>query len=138
MKATGIQFATKLCYSFALLLFVSSCSWSVASELGDRAPKLEVSDWYNGAPVQISDASNVCVVTFFESWCSSCMAALPQLNLCFERFKNHGVKFAGISVEPAETVKTFAEEQAKLKMLNFPVGADKQHATYDDYMDGFG
>ncbi len=66
------------------------------------------------------------------------MAALPQLNLCCERFKNQGVKFAGISVEPAETVRTFAEEQAKLKTLNFSVGADKQHATYDDYMDAFG
>src|SRR5258708_38901675 len=131
MKATATQFATKLCKIITGLLFVAASPRSLASEIGDRAAKFEVSQWYNGAPIQTADGSNVCVVTFFESWCSSCMAALPQLNICCERFKNQGVKFAGISVEQAETVRTFAEEQAKLKTLNFPVGADKEHVTYD-------
>jgi peroxiredoxin len=134
---TGVTMAFAWQIAVTILSGALTFSEAHATELGERAPKFELTGWYNGAPVQIADTSNICVITFFESWCSSCMAALPQLNLCYERFKNQGVKFAGISVEPAETVKTFAEEQAKLKMLSFPVGADKDHVTYDAYMKAF-
>jgi Peroxiredoxin len=107
-------------------------------ELGEPAPEVKIVQWFNGGPVSLGDGSNVCVVTFFESWCSSCMAALPQLNDCAEKFKSRGVRFLGISVEPTETVKAFAEEQSRLKALSFPVGVDKEHVSYDAYMKGFG
>lgn len=137
MKAIGL---TSTCWRILVvgLMLVALTPAAKSVELGDPAPTINIVQWFNGGPVNLADGSNVCVVTFFESWCSSCMAALPQLNHCAEKFKNQGVRFLGISVEPTETVKAFAEEQSRLKVLNFPVGVDKEHVSYDAYMKGFG
>jgi peroxiredoxin len=138
MKAITIRFSRNVCFFVVGLLVLSPFFRITAAQPGDRAPKLEVLKWFNGDQVELGDGSNACVVTFIESWCSSCMAALPQLSVCNERFKSQGVRFVGVSVEPPETIKAFAEEQAKLKVLNFPVAADKEHVTYDAYMKAFG
>ena len=133
----AIQSLLRKWYCGVLLGWVSTCQ-TEAANLGDPAPKIVVDEWFNGKPNPQDHETNVFVITFFESWCSSCMTALPQLNHCAEKFRNKGVRFLGISVEPTETVKAFAEEQSRLKVLNWPVGVDKEHATYDAYMKGFG
>jgi peroxiredoxin len=101
---------------------------------------LVVESWVLGSPVQLGNGkqTNLVVLTFFESWCDSCMTALPRLAHLQERVKAQGVRFVGVSVEPAEAIKSFAGSARIGPLLNFPLAADKENTTYNSYMIPYG
>ncbi len=121
------------------LALQAGCSlW--AGELGTPAPPLQGVSWVKGDAVSLNAwrQTNVYVVTFLETWCSSCMAVLPDLWRLQEQTKPQNVVFVGVFAESNAVVKGFCENEEVKSKLSFAIACDEQHKTYDRYMTAFG
>ena len=92
-----------------------------------------VIDWINGVKVcgtlPAHDAvwlnvrppasPRLTLVDFWATWCTPCVAAMPQLDERHQRFAAQGVSVVGLSAEPVDPVKAFLAKHA----VRFPIGA---------------
>ena len=103
-------------------------------------PSLQVTSWVRDPKVTLPDkgSTNMHVITFLETWCSSCMAVLPDLWRMQEQMKGQGVVFTGIFDESNEVVRAFCDNGEVKPRLNYSVGVDDEHKTYDSFMKAFG
>src|SRR5262245_46938845 len=69
-----------------------------ALKVGDPAPKLQVSQWVQGAPVKEFQRGQVYVVEFWATWCGPCRASIPHLNELHTKFKDKGLIVIGQDV----------------------------------------
>lgn len=83
-------------------------------------------------------STNVHVITFLETWCPSCMAVLPDLWRLQEQMKDRRVVFAGIFDESNEVVRAFCDSGEVKPRLNYSIGVDDEHKSYDAFMKAFG
>ncbi|HRZ13691.1 MAG TPA: TlpA disulfide reductase family protein [Kiritimatiellia bacterium] len=111
------------------LLAVSAAN---ALETGEKAPPLKVDLWLNGDAVNPAepDGETLYVIEFWATWCPPCRKSIPHLNELQAKWKDQKVVIVGISDEPEETVRPFAE---KMKM-SYHVAIDTNRATVDVYM----
>ena len=88
----------KKCLSVSLLAWVIATLGVSAATLsvGDRAPKLAVSNWIKGGPVKELDPAQSYVVEFWATWCPPCRSSIPHLTELAHQFTN--VTFIGISI----------------------------------------
>ncbi|WP_422927281.1 redoxin family protein [Singulisphaera sp. PoT] len=70
-------------------------SWAL--DVGDPAPRLEVSRWAKGEKVDRLDPGKVYVVEFWATWCEPCRFAMPHLTKLQETYKDKAT-FIGVSV----------------------------------------
>jgi hypothetical protein len=66
------------------------------------------------------------------------MAVLPDLWRMQEQMKDRGIVFAGIFDESNEVVRAFCDSGEVKPRLNYSVGVDDEHKSYDAYMKAFG
>jgi thiol-disulfide isomerase/thioredoxin len=95
----------------AAMTFLASGTLARAQSLnvGDPAPKLEVSSFVKGEPVSGLEPGKLYVVEFWATWCGPCRATIPHLT---ELQKKHpDVNFIGVSVfeQDQKGVKPFVE-----------------------------
>jgi len=66
--------------------------------VGDRAPKLQVSKWVQGDPVNEFSKDNVYIVEFWATWCGPCRESIPHLNEVYKKYKDRGLVVIGQDV----------------------------------------
>lgn len=108
-----------------------------AGELGMAAPKLTISKWVKGGPVDLSAKKDfVYVISFWVSWHPTGRMGLAGLTDLQNRYAAKGVQIIGISDESEATVERFVNEKGSL--VDFTVAVDAAGATSFAYMDAFG
>lgn len=89
--------------------------------VGSRAPDLVVEGWFDGRQVTAEDlAGKVYVVDAWEFWCLPCLEAAPHSVEIYEKYKDQGVVFFGLTSaagDDLEQSKKFLE-QAKFPWPN--------------------
>ena len=104
------------------------------------APPLQISEWIQRTPMDITQPKpkTIPVILFWETWCDSCMTALPRIVTLQEALKDKGVTFIGVTPEPPGAVNSFLTNSDIGLTLNFTIACDKDRRTFEAYMAGFG
>jgi thiol-disulfide isomerase/thioredoxin len=97
--------------------------WSALS----RQPKLDAASTTIGASrleaLQLADASGtempfsawrgkILVVNFWATWCPPCREEMPGFSRIAGRLRERGVQFVGISIDSADNVRQYLQEEA--------------------------
>jgi thiol-disulfide isomerase/thioredoxin len=109
-----------------------------ALDLGDAAPKIQISEWVKGNPVDFERGrgSNVFVVDFWSTICAPCRYTIPYLGEIQKKYRDRGVVVVGISSEPANKVK---HELPRLGIaVNYSMAVDASNKTSEAYLKGVG
>jgi thiol-disulfide isomerase/thioredoxin len=83
----------------ALALAVVSLAQSTVSTsllIGDPAPKITVSKWVKGTPVENFEKGKIYVVEFWATWCVPCKESIPHLTGLAKKYAGK-VDFVGVS-----------------------------------------
>lgn len=117
----------------ALAILCLAASTTFAVSVGDKAPPLQAKTWMNGDAVNPAepDGKTTYVVEFWATWCPPCRTTIPHLNDLHNRFKDRGVVIVGVSSEPEETVKPFAEKMS----MQYRVAVDSEKTTDATWME---
>ncbi len=121
-----------------LIGFVFSANATAwATQLGDPAPDLAISEWIKGGPVAIEKKANgkIYVVAFWATWCPYCGVAAPVLTRLQEKYRDKGVVMVGITDEEVETVKAYMMKNGG--EMGYAVGIDDSGKTSDRYLKAF-
>jgi thiol-disulfide isomerase/thioredoxin len=94
----------------ALLTFAAAPA--LALDVGDTAPPIEATKWYNNqGPVSMAHLrGRIVVIDFWATWCMPCKAVQPVLVEMHNELNSKGVVFVGLSDEPAAKVGPFIEK----------------------------
>jgi tetratricopeptide (TPR) repeat protein len=101
-------------------------------QVGKPAVPLSVKEWIKGKPVEVQAGTNVFVIEIFTTSSSASRDSITNLNALQRRFKDRGVVVAGISDEPAETVKEFVARDGAA--IEYAIGVDDRRKTSISYM----
>lgn len=106
----------------AVLVWPSSAA---TLKVGDPAPKLQVSKWVQGEPVQDFAKDKVYLVEFWATWCGPCRATIPHLNELHKQFKDKGLVVIGQNVWEKDTalVEPFIKKMGD--KMTYRVALDK-------------
>jgi thiol-disulfide isomerase/thioredoxin len=89
-----------LAAGFAILISSATFrSSSVALQVGESAPPINAAGWLNGEPFEENAAGRV---TFVHAWytsCPHCRTRAPELRALYERYRDQGVVFIGLTFE---------------------------------------
>jgi thiol-disulfide isomerase/thioredoxin len=80
-------------------------AFAATLNIGDPAPKLEVSKWVQGDPVTEFSSNNLYIVEFWATWCGPCRESIPHLNKTYLQFKDKNLIVIGVDIWEQETAK---------------------------------
>lgn len=124
-----------LLFTLALTMVAGLPGWSAGNlRLGDFAP-LIYADAIKGEVPQVG-SGDVTIVEFWATWCGPCRKTIPHLSKVQERYEPKGVRIVGISNEDEKTVRPFVRKMGA--QMDYAVAVDRNHATSNAYMGGFG
>ena len=124
-KAAGV-FLTVMTF----LLRISGCD-TAGPGTGIAAPALDVAEWIQGEPHDVTDGAHLYVVEFFATWCPFCQDAIPTVTALQDDFADCGVVVIAVSTEDAETVRSFVASQGDA--LRYTVAVDNNSASASAY-----
>ncbi len=78
------------------LTVLAALSTAQGLNIGDKAPKLTVTNWVKGKPLSLGNG-HVTVVEFWATWCGPCKMSIPHLTELAHKYKGK-VDFVGVSI----------------------------------------
>ncbi|MGV8122809.1 MAG: redoxin family protein [Candidatus Xenobiia bacterium LiM19] len=118
----------------AAIVFLITSGPASALAVGDKAPPLIVSKWFNGTQVNPDkpDGKTVYVIEFWATWCGPCKKTIPHLIELQNQYKDKNVIVVGITNEEEKVVTPFIGEMK----MTYRVGIDDGDKTSSVYMKG--
>ena len=86
-------------------------SQAVSLKVGDRAPALNVTRWLQGDEVRKFEPGVIYVVSFWATWCPSCIGDLAHLSNLQDQYKDRGIKIIGFTSRDIRGLPNNAEEE---------------------------
>jgi len=118
-----------------LLLFVFLVSSQTFSQLklkvGDKAPKLNITDYLQNVPKDKNLDKKYVLLEFWATWCATCLEEVPNLNQLQEIFKDKtDLVFVSITDESPEKTKNTLQ---RVK-FNSIVVSDQTKQAFNDFV----
>ena len=98
-----------------VLGFALAPAFAEGPEVGDKAPEVAASEWFN-LPSGVKSLKQshldgqIVIVEFWATWCGPCKASMPHLTEIHEKFRSRGVVLVALSDEPDPTVEEFIKK----------------------------
>jgi len=104
--------------ALAILLALAPTSLASAVEVGARAPEIGMRD-LDGRMVSLSSyRGKVVIVDVWASWCTPCEEEMPTLQRLHARYRRHGLRVVGVSVDRDETAARRFIENTNVRFRN--------------------
>ncbi len=71
---------------------------AVTLKAGDPAPKLAVSKWVKGGPIDQFEKGKVYIIECWATWCGPCIASMPHVTKLQAKYADKGVVVIGMNV----------------------------------------
>ncbi len=116
-----------------LLTALSPISSLQAQGIGDRPPKLWVTDWISGSPDAVGEWGDgkVYILEFWGTWCAPCIKSIPHLTEIQETYKDRGLVVIGYSWEDAQTLRSFVKKMGN--QMKYVVVGDTERRTLEKF-----
>jgi len=125
-----------------LSVFIAAAATGQTLNIGDDAPTLEGTKWFNGEPVDLAAAKGgkVVVVEFWATWCGPCIAAMPHLTQLQKDYADKDVIIIGVTrPDPNNALEKVEEFVGKnTDKMAYRVAFDGNETTFNGYMKAAG
>jgi thiol-disulfide isomerase/thioredoxin len=103
-------------------------------KVGDAAPKLAVSKWVKGEPVEAFEKDKIYVIECWATWCGPCIASIPEVSKMNTEFKDKGVVIIGMNVweRNVPAVEPFVKKMGE--QMNYRVALDDANKTAQTWL----
>jgi thiol-disulfide isomerase/thioredoxin len=99
-----------------------------------------ISNWFNSAPLKISDLrGKVVLVDFWTYGCINCVNTLPHVTGLYAKYRDRGLVVVGVHTPEFPFEHSAANVQAALKRhgITYPVAQDNDSRTWDAYQNRY-
>ncbi|MCH7572240.1 MAG: redoxin family protein [Planctomycetes bacterium] len=120
----------------AAMLCTSAAAMGQDLKVGDKAPKLEISEWVKGKPITGFEKGRVYVVEFWATWCGPCIAGMPHVSEIQKEYADKGVKIIGVNIwdDPANVqpfMKNRDDQPSGDELMQYTVAIEKKYDGED-------
>ncbi len=128
--------------ALAISTFAVAAGMGQTLNIGDDAPTLEGTKWFNGDALDLAGAKgkNVVVVEFWATWCGPCIASMPHLTELQKEYADKGVIIIGVTrPDPNNALEKVEEFVGKnTDKMGYRVAFDGNETTFKGYMTAAG
>ena len=123
----------------AALLLAAPAAPADGLGIGDAAPRLEVSQWIKGEPVDLAAAKDhrIVVLEFWATWCAPCVESIPHLTRLQQEYADQGVVIVAVSPHDPnntlETVRKLVDKQGD--KIGYAVAFDREGKSDKAFME---
>ena len=107
-------------------------------KIGDEAPPITVSNWYQDQPITKMERGTVYVIEFWATWCGPCKISMPQMSNLQAKYASEAI-FVGVTDESPEQVEVFLAGESRpgstwSDEIQYRLATDREQSMSRNYM----